>query len=53
MGDLFHTVREEFMKLYAYDPLMCILEQNNCLDLLPKRGSLSVSDILKADYAFL
>jgi DNA-directed RNA polymerase len=52
MEHLFHHVRQKFVELYEADPLLQILEQLNAKDLLPERGSLDVSEVLKSDFAF-
>jgi DNA-directed RNA polymerase len=53
MADLFRLVREQFMLLYAHDPLMCVLAENNYQDLMPERGNLDLSQILESDFAFV
>lgn len=52
MEEMFKLVREEFVNLYKVDPIVNILQQLKSEDLLPKRGNLDISEIIKSDYAF-
>ena len=52
MEDLFHRVRNEFVKFYELDPLGVILKELNAEDLKPSMGSLDISLIKQSDYAF-
>jgi len=52
MGDMFMLVRYKFVELYEANPLEHIFEQMGALHLIPKKGNLDVSEIIKSDYAF-
>ena len=52
MGHMFYHVREKFVELYQAEPLENILGQLNSLDLIPEKGKLDVTEIIKSDFAF-
>ena len=52
MEDLFHIVREEWVKFYEADPLFHLLSQHDALDLMPTLGTLNHKDILDSEFAF-
>ena len=52
MSHMFDHVRETFLELYEGEPLDYIFGQVEALDLLPKRGTLDVRDVLLSDFAF-
>jgi DNA-directed RNA polymerase len=52
MEHMFKHVREKFVELYELDPLTHILSQMDATHLIPEKGTLDVSEVLKSDYAF-
>lgn len=52
MKHAFHHVREKFVELYDMNPLEHVMAQMDSLDLIPEKGTLDVSEILKSDFAF-
>lgn len=52
MHTLFRVVREEFVELYANDPLSSILGQLGADHLMPKRGTLDLAGVLESDFCF-
>ena len=52
MGELFQRVRETFVELYETDPLLQIMRQLDCEDLMPPRGNLDLREVLESDYCF-
>jgi DNA-directed RNA polymerase len=52
MGKMFVLVREKFVELYDMDPLNHIMSQMDATHLIPEKGKLDVSEILRSDYAF-
>jgi len=52
MGHMFRHVRLKFVELYALEPLEFILDQMESRDLIPKKGTLNVEEILGSDFAF-
>lgn len=53
MGELFHIVREEFVRFYQADPLQNLLAQQNAIEMMPPRGNLDVTGILESEFAFV
>jgi DNA-directed RNA polymerase len=47
-----NNVRQKFVELYDLNPLEYVLDQMDSLDLIPKKGDLDVSEVLKSDFAF-
>jgi DNA-directed RNA polymerase len=52
MEELFSLVRVKFAEFYLKDPLRQVMKQLNSEDLLPLPGKLSLTDILKSEFAF-
>ena len=52
MHKAFYDVRKKFVELYDMNPLEYILSQMNATHLIPKKGTLDVSEVLKSDFAF-
>ena len=52
MGHMFQHVRHKFVELYDMDPLNHIMSQMDATHLIPEKGNLDVSEIIKSDYAF-
>ena len=52
MNHMFVHVRQKFVELYDLNPLEYVLDQMDSLDLIPKKGDLDVSEVLKSDFAF-
>jgi DNA-directed RNA polymerase len=52
ISSLFNLIREKFVELYQTDPLLNILTQLECDNMLPKRGTLDLTKVLESDYAF-
>lgn len=52
MQKLFKDVRDTFVRLYESLPLENILQQMDCMDLMPEKGTLNVQSIRDSDYAF-
>jgi len=48
----FHDVRQKFVELYEMNPLEHIMSQMDAIHLIPKKGSLDISDIMESDFAF-
>ena len=53
MGKMYTIVREQFVRFYNQDPLYQLLEQHNCLEMMPDRGTLDINEVLKSEYAFI
>jgi len=52
MGHMFEHVRHKFVELYDMDPLNHIMSQMDASHLIPAKGNLDVSEVIKSDYAF-
>jgi hypothetical protein len=52
MDDLFMVVRAKFVLFYAHDPLRRLLEELDCMELMPELGTLDINQVLYSDYAF-
>jgi DNA-directed RNA polymerase len=52
MGHMFEHVRHKFVELYDMDPLNHIMSQMDAIRLIPNKGNLDVSEVIKSDYAF-
>jgi DNA-directed RNA polymerase len=52
MSNLFSLVRECFVDFYKANPLEDVLQQLDCSDLIPEKGSLKIESILESDFAF-
>lgn len=52
MEKAFYDVRSKFVELYSMNPLEHIMAQMDSLDLIPEKGTLDVSEVLKSDFAF-
>jgi DNA-directed RNA polymerase len=52
MSHMFMHVREKFVELYNLNPLEHIFGQMDATHLIPAKGNLDVSEVIKSDYAF-
>jgi DNA-directed RNA polymerase len=52
MGHMFEHVRSKFVELYELEPLEHIFKQMDATHLIPAKGNLDVSEVIKSDYAF-
>lgn len=52
MNHMFAHVREKFVELYDMDPLLHIMSQMDAQHLIPSKGNLDVSEVIKSNFAF-